>query len=97
MAFNRPFPNLFLCSRLSYVVSFSNYNMYLCETDTFSFRIKAENLSYVTTFELPKTGKNKFLPKFVNILEKLWKTEFSLNITNIVIFYFREYSNIRNI
>ena len=33
------------------------------------------------------TGKNKFLPKFVNILEKLWKTEFSLNITNIVIFY----------
>ena len=43
------------------------------------------------------TGKNKFLPKFVNILEKLWKTEFSLNITNVVIFYFQEYSNIRNI
>ena len=41
--------------------------------------------------------KNKFLPKFVNILEKLWKTEFSLNITNIVIFYFLEYSNIRSI
>ena len=43
------------------------------------------------------TGKNKFLPKFVNILEKLWKTEFSLNITNVVIFYFQEYSSIRNI
>ena len=52
MAFNRPFSNLFLCSRLSYVVSFSNYNVYLCETDIFSFRIKAENRSHITTFEL---------------------------------------------
>ena len=43
------------------------------------------------------TGKNKFLPKFVNILGKLWKAEFSLNTTNIVIFYFQEYSNIGNI
>ena len=55
MAFSRPFQNLFLCSRLSYVVSFSNYNVYLCETDIFSFRIKAENLSHVTTFELPSS------------------------------------------
>ena len=44
-----------------------------------------------------RTGKNKFLPKFVNILGKLWKTEFSLNTTNIVIFYFQEHSNIGNI
>ena len=43
------------------------------------------------------TGKNKFLPKFVDILGKLWKAEFSLNTTNIVIFYFQEYSNIGNI
>ena len=43
------------------------------------------------------TGKNKFLPKFVNILGKLWKAGFSLNTTNIVIFYFQEYSNIGNI
>ena len=55
MAFNRPFPNPFLCSRLSYVVSFSDYNVYLCETDIFSFRIKPENLSRVTTFELPSS------------------------------------------
>ena len=55
MAFNRPYPNLFQCSRLSYVVSFSNYNVYLYETDIFSFRIKPENLSHVTTFELPSS------------------------------------------
>ena len=55
MAFNRPFPKLLMCSRLSYVVSFSNYHVYLCETDIFSFRIKAENLSHVTTFELPSS------------------------------------------
>ena len=35
--------------------------------------------------------KNKFHPKFVNILRKFWKTEYSLNITNTVIFYFQEY------
>ena len=29
--------------------------MYLYETDIFSFRIKAENLSHVTTFELPSS------------------------------------------
>ena len=33
--------------------------MYLCETDTFSFRIKAENLSHVTTFELPSSCESK--------------------------------------
>ena len=60
MAFNRPFPNLFLCSRLSYVVSFSNHNVYLCETDIFSFRIKAENLSHVTTFELPSSPASSY-------------------------------------
>ena len=40
MAFNRPFPNLVLCSRLSYVVSLSDYNVCLYETDVFSFRIR---------------------------------------------------------
>ena len=51
MAFNRPFLNSCVQSyRMLYYVQITT-----CETDIFSFRIKAENLSHVTTFELPSS------------------------------------------
>ena len=74
--------------------------MHFCDQVSLVLSTQFENnsvCSYVNCNVVSSTGKNRLLPKVVNILGKLWKTEFSLNITNIVIFYFQEYSNFRNI
>ena len=73
-----------------------------CKEFNRNYSARHDKICNKLCFELPGlwsciTGKNKFLPKFVNILGKLRKVEFSLNTTNIVIFYFQEYSNIGNI